>query len=172
MKFFKIIPISFLIICTLSQSNFLFAQDKRSESYKVLSNEKDNLSIKNVQSFLEEGDLLINQGKFEKAKESYDKGRNLAKQLSGFYRDLNGAFRGLDARVPSEMDRKGRKSLTAWAEANGRLASLYKRKNQPEVAVPLLVEIIKLMSPSSPQGKAAFQDLRELGFIDTSYEGL
>ena len=172
MKFFKIIPISFLIIGTLSQSQFLFAQDKRSESYKVLSNENNNLSIKNVQSFLNEGDLFINQGKFEKAKEYYDKGRNLAKQLSGFYRDLNGAFRGLDARIPIEMESKGRRSLKAWAEANGRLAALYKRKNQPEVAVPLLVETIKLMSPSSPEGKAAFQDLRELGFIDTSYQDL
>ena len=172
MQFFKIIPISFLIIGTLSQSQFLFAQEKRSESYKVLSNENNNLSIKNVQSFLNEGDLFINQGKFEKAKDSYDKGRNLAKQLSRFYRDLNGAFRGLDARIPSEMESKGRRSLKAWAESNGRLASLYKRKNQPEVAVPLLIEIIKLMSPSSPEGKAAFQDLRELGFIDTSYQGL
>ena len=171
MKFFKIIPISLLVIGTLSQGQFLYAENKRAESYKVLNNENDKLSIKNVQLFLDEGDRLINVGKFEKAKNSYDKGRNLAKQLSGFYRDLNGAFRGLDARIPREMDDKGRKSLKAWADANGRLAALYKRKNQPEVAVPLLVEIIKLMSPSSAEGKAAYSDLRELGFVDTSYQG-
>ena len=171
MKFLKIIPISLLLIGTFSQSQFIFAENKSAESYKVLSDKNDKLSIKNVQIFLDEGDRLINLGKFEKAKDSYDKGRNLAKQLSGFYRDLNGAFRGLDARIPREMEDKGRKSLKAWADANGRLAALYKRKNQPEVAVPLLVEIIKLMSPSSPEGKAAFRDLRELGFVKTSYQG-
>ena len=69
------------------------------------------------------------------------------------------------------MEDKGRKSLKAWADANGRLAALYKRKNQPEVAVPLLVEIIKLMAPASPEGKAAFRDLRELGFVESSYQG-
>ena len=171
MKFFRLIPISLLIFGTLSQSHFSFAESRSAESYKVLNDENDKLSVKNVQLFIEEGDRLIDLGKFEKAKDSYDKGRNLAKQLSGFYRDLNGAFRGLDARIPREMEDKGRKSLKAWADANGRLAALYKRKNQPEVAVPLLVEIIKLMSPSSPEGKAAFRDLRELGFVKTSYQG-
>ncbi len=171
MKFFKIIPISLLFIGTFSNSHFLFAENKQAESYKILNNKNDKLSIKNVQIFLEEGDRLISQGKFEKAKDSYDKARNLAKQLAGFYRDLNGAFRGLDARIPREMDDKGRKSLKAWADANGRLAALYKRKNQPEVAVPLLVEIIKLMTPASSEGKAAFRDLRDLGFVETSYQG-
>ena len=171
MKFLQVIPISLLLIGTFSQSHFLLAENKSAENYKVLSNKNDKLSIKKVQKFLDEGDRFINLGKFDKAKDSYDKGRNLAKQLSGFYRDLNGAFRGLDARIPREMDDKGRMSLKAWADANNRLAALYKRKDQPEVAVPLLVEIIKLMSPSSLEGKAAFRDLRELGFIETSYEG-
>ena len=160
------------MIGTFSQSHFLFAESRSSESYKVLNDENDKLSVKNVQSFIEEGDRLIDNGKFEDAKDSYDKGRNLAKQLSGFYRDLNGAFRGLDARIPREMEDKGRKSLKAWADANGRLAALYKRKNQPEVAVPLLVEIIKLMSPSSPQGKSAYNELVKLGFVETLYKGI
>ena len=172
MKFFKIIPISLLVIGTFSNSTFLFAENKNAENYKVLRSDNDKLSIKNVQIFLNEGDRLIKRGEFEKAKDSYDKGRNLAKELVGFYRDLSGAFRGLDARIPREMDSKGRNSLKALAEANARLASWYKGKNQPEVAVPLLVEIIKLMSPSSPEGKAAYGNLKEMGFVDTSFQGI
>tara|TARA_B100000965_G_scaffold88500_2_gene71868 strand:- start:358 stop:876 length:519 start_codon:yes stop_codon:yes gene_type:complete len=172
MKLFKLIPISLLVIGTFSINPFLFAENKNSENYKVLRSDNDKLSIKNVQIFLNEGDRLIKRGEFEKAKYSYDKGRNLAKQLVGFYRDLSGAFRGLDARIPREMDSKGRNSLKALAEANSRLAAWYKGKNQPEVAVPLLVEIIKLMSPSSPEGKAAYGDLREMGFVETSYQGI
>ena len=172
MKFFKIIPISLLFIGTFSNSHFLFAENKQAESYKILNNKNDKLSIKNVQIFLEEGDRLISQGKFEKAKDSYDKARNLAKQLAGFYRDLNGAFRGLDARIPREMEIKGRQTLKIWAESNAKLATLYKSKNQPEVAVPLLVEIIKLMSASSPEGKSAYNDLLELGFVETQYKGI
>ena len=69
------------------------------------------------------------------------------------------------------MDSKGRNSIRIWAESNARLVALYKRKNQPEVAVPLLVEIIRLMSPSSPEGKEAYKNLLQLGFVDTQYRG-
>ena len=57
------------------------------------------------------------------------------------------------------------------AESNTRLAIVYRRKNQPELAVPLLVEIIRLMSPNSPEGKEAYENLLELGFVETKYRG-
>ena len=70
------------------------------------------------------------------------------------------------------MSEKGKKSLQIWAESNARLAALYKRKKQPEVAVPLLVEIIRLMSPTTSEGKKAYKDLLQLGFVETPYKGL
>tara|TARA_Y100001978_G_C23459597_1_gene321677 strand:- start:35 stop:553 length:519 start_codon:yes stop_codon:yes gene_type:complete len=172
MKLSKFFAISLLIFGSFSGINFSLAEDANPNNYKVLSSKNNKFSINNVQDFLDEGDSLIKDGDFVKAKEAYDKARNLAKQLSGFYRDLNGSFRGVDARIPREMDVKGRKSLKIWAESNSKLAALYKRKNEPEVAVPLLVEIIKLMSPASPEGKSAYNDLVELGFVDTPYKGI
>ena len=172
MKFSKFIALVFISIGAFSTIDGSLADTKNTENYKVLSNKNDKFSIINVQNFLDSGDEFIKVGSYDKAKESYDKARNLAKQLSGFYRDLNGSFRGVDARIPREMDIKGRKSLKIWAESNAKLAALYKRKNEPEVAVPLLVEIIKLMSPASPEGKSAFSDLVELGFVDTPYKGI
>ena len=98
--------------------------------------------------------------------------RDLSKQLAGFYRDLNSSFSGLDARIPDETSEKGKESIRVWAKSNARLAALYKRRNQPEVAVPLLVEIIRLMAPTSTEGKEAYKDLIQLGFIETPYRGL
>ena len=172
MKFSKIILLSFICFGPLFNQEFLLSENKNTNDYKVLSSELNQFSIKNVQQFLDDGDKFINDGNFEKAKESYDQARNLAKQLSGFFRDLNGSFRGIDARIPREMDLKGRQSLKIWAESNAKLSALYKRKNQPEVSVPLLVEIIRLMSPTSPEGKAAYNELIELGFVETPYKGI
>ena len=172
MRFLKLIP--FLIICfgIFPTSNFLYAEGEDPNNYKVLSINNKRLSITNVKTFLLEGDALIKKGEFEKAKESFDKARDLAKQLAGFYGDLNSTFRGLDARIPKEMAEKGRKSLQIWAESNSRLAAVYIRKNQPEVAVPLLVEIIRLMNPTSLEGKEAYKILVEIGFVETPYRGL
>jgi len=172
MKFIKFIALVFISIGAVSTIDSSLAGTKNPENYKILSNRNDKFSIVNVQNFLDVGDEFVKIGNYEKAKDSYDKARNLAKQLSGFYRDLNGSYRGLDARIPREMEIKGRQTLKIWAESNAKLASLYKSKNQPEVAVPLLVEIIKIMSASSPEGKSAYNDLIELGFVETQYKGI
>ena len=171
MKFFKIIPLIYIFLGVPFYINSSFAESKNPNEYKVLSSENKKLSISDVQDYLNDGDNLVKNGDFEDAKQTYDKARDLAKQLAGFYRDLNGSFKGLDARIPLEMDRKGRKSIKIWAQSNARLASLYKRKTQPEVTVPLLVEIIRLMTPNSPEGKDAYENLLQLGFVDTSYKG-
>ena len=172
MQFLKLIPIIFVFLGIFSPTNLVYAEVEDTNKYKVLSSNNKKLSITNVENFLKEGDTFIKNGEFEKAKESFDKARNLAKQLAGFYGDLNGSFRGLDARIPAEMAEKGKKALQIWAESNERLAALYKRKNQPEVAVPLLVEIIRLMSPTSSEGKEAYKNLIQLGFVNTPYRGL
>ena len=171
MKFLKIFPIFFIFFGVYSFTNLAYSENVDPKSYKVLSTNNKTLSISNVETFILEGDKFIENGNYEKAKAKYDKARNLAKQLSGFYRDLNGSFRKIDARIPLEMDKKGRESLKMWAKSNARLISLYKRKQQPEVSVPLLVEIIRLMSPNSKEGKEAYDNLIQLGFVETPYKG-
>ena len=171
MKFLRIIPLLFIFLGVPLNMNLSYAESKNPNEYKVLSNTNKKLSISDVQDYLTKGDNLVKNGDFENAKQTYDKARNLARQLAGFYRDLNASFKGLDARIPIELDKKGRKSIKIWAQSNARLASLYKRKKQPEVAVPLLVEIIRLMSPNSNEGKEAYENLIQLGFVETTYKG-
>ena len=172
MKFLKLFPIFFIFFGIFPITNLVSAEEKNQNDYKVLSKSNEKLSIATVQNFLNKGDALIKSGENEKAKESYDTARKLAKQLAGFYGDLNSSYRGLDARIPAEMAEKGKKSLKIWAESNSRLVAFYKSKKQPEVAVPLLVEIIRLMSPTSPEGKDAYKSLIQIGFVDTPYRGL
>ncbi len=171
MKFLKFIPILFIFFGNFSYKNYVFAEIKNPKDYKVLSNSGKKLSILNVEYYLEKGDKFINKGDYDKAKDSYLNARKLAKQLASFYSDLNKAFKGLDARIPTEMQRRGKETLQVLAESNGRLASLYLKTEKPEVAVPLLVETIRIMSPDSPQGKKAYERLIQLGFVETKYKG-
>ena len=131
----------------------------------------NKLSISNVEIYIKQGDKHIKNGDLDKAKDSYLDARKLAKQLASFYSDLNSSFKGIDARIPNEMQRKGKKTLETLAELNERLASLYIKTQKPEVAVPLLVETIRIMSPNSPEGKEAYERLIQLGFVETKYKG-
>ena len=171
MKFLKLIPILFIFFGVFPYKNLVNASPENPENYKVLSNSNNKLSISNVEYYIKQGDNFIKNGDFDKAKDSYLDARKLATQLASFYSDLNRAFTGIDARIPGEMQRKGRETLQILAESNERLAALYVKDKEPEVAVPLLIEVIRIMSPNSPEGKEAYETLIQLGFVDTTYNG-
>jgi hypothetical protein len=171
MKFLKLIPIVFIFFGNTFYKNLVYAEVKTPKAYKVLSSDNKKLSLSNVEYYIKRGDKFIKNGNFDKAKESYLDARKLAKQLATFYSDLNTAFIGIDARIPNEMQRKGKKILKILAESNERLASLYIENDKPDVAVPLLVETIRIMSPDSQEGKKAYDKLIQLGFVETKYNG-
>ena len=171
MKFLKLIPILFIFFGNFPYKNLVHAEINNPQDYKVLSNDNKKLSISNVKYLIEEGDAYIKSGEFDKAKDNYQNARKLAKQLASFYSDLNTSFKGIDARIPSEMQSKGKQTLEILSESNERLASLYIKTGKPEVAVPLLIETIRIMTPNSKEGKEAYQRLIQLGFVETKYKG-
>ena len=171
MKILKLIPIFLLLFGIYPYKNLVHAEVNNTEDYKVFSYDNKKLSIANVEYYLRQGDNSIKNGDFDKAKDSYLDARKLATQLASFYSDINKAFKGVDARIPKEMQIKGKSALQILAESNKRLASLYIKNEKPDVAVPLLVETIRIMSPNSPEGKEAYKTLIQLGFVETSYKG-
>ena len=122
-----------------------------------------------VRQLLARGDAAAAAGNLTEARRFYDDARDASRRLAGFYRTIAGAFRGLDARIPREMDDKGRQAIELLAEANMRLAALFRRQGQPEVAVPLLVEVLTATTPTSEKGRKAYQQLVEIGFVATPY---
>ena len=171
MKFLKLISVIFIFFGIFPLSGSVYSESKNSSNYKVLSSKNKSFSIANVESYIVEGDKFLKIGDFDKAKESFKKARDLSKKLAIFYFDINNSFKGIDARIPKEMQKKGLEILKIQAKTNERLAALHIREQQPEVAVPLLVEIIRIMSPSSSEGKKAYENLIKLGFVETPYKG-
>ena len=171
MKLLKFITILFIFFGNFPYKNIVHAEIKNPEDFKVLSIDSKKLSISNVEYFIRQGDKFISNDDFDKAKVYYLDARKLAKQLASFYSDLNSSFKGIDARIPNEMQSKGKQILKILAESNERLASMYIKTEEPEVAVPLLVETIRIMSPNSQEGKKAYERLIQLGFVETKFKG-
>ena len=171
MKLLKLITILLIFFEVFPHKNYVHAGNDNTNDYKVLSTNNKKLSITNVENYLNEGDNFIKNGDFDKAKESYINARKLATELASFYSDLNTSFKGVDARIPKEMQRKGKEILEILAVSNERLAALYIKNETPEVAVPLLIETIRIMTPNSKAGKKAYETLLQIGFVETNYKG-
>ncbi|MFM8526253.1 MAG: hypothetical protein ACKOCM_11640 [Cyanobacteriota bacterium] len=138
---------------------------------RTLETSGSTFNINAVQSLLAKGDAAAAAGNLTQANTYYDQARDICRKLITWYVGLAGSFRGLDARIPREMDLKGREVLELQVKTNLRLAAVYRRMNQPEIAVPLLVEVVKLVTPASEDGRKAYQTLVELGFVSTPYAG-
>ena len=150
----------------LATANPALAQ---AQPVKALDASVGGFNLASVNALLARGDAAVASGNLGQARKDYDEAREACRRLIGFYRDLSGAFRGLDARIPRELDQKGREALEAQAQASLRLAALFRRQNQPEVAVPLLVEVVKIMTPAREEGRKAYQSLVEIGFVTTPF---
>lgn len=127
------------------------------------------LSVEGGQRLLKEADDAVSAQKYDVAAKKLQEARQVFNQLSNFYQDLNSSFTGIDNKVSDSQRKKALSTAQLRDESTYRLALVHRALNQPELAVPLLVQIIKSQNPTRELGKKAYQQLFELGFVDAPY---
>ena len=169
MSCLKICASFFVSIGLILNPGSVFAENDPSSKYRVLATQNSGLSISTINSFLDQAEISINAGDLNVAVEKLEKTRIFSNLLINYYRDLYESFKGIDALIPRELNKKNRNVIQLLAKANMQLAIIHRTKGEPELAVPLLVEVVKLLSPVNPTGAKAYQQLFELGLVDTPY---
>ncbi len=149
----------------------VFAEDEPSSNYRVLATDKSGLSISNINSYLDQAEVLIKKGGIDEAVEKLKKARSVSSLLISYYSDLNSSFVGIDALIPRELSKKNQNVIELLAKANMQLATIHRSKGESELAVPLLVDVVKSLTPATPLGAKAYQQLFELGFVQIPYRG-
>ncbi|WP_017651595.1 hypothetical protein [Fortiea contorta] len=127
------------------------------------------LSIDSGNRLLKEAEDAVSGQKYDVAAKKLQEARQVFNQLSNFYQDLNSSFSGIDIKVSDSQRKKALDTAQLRDESTYRLALVHRAQNQPELAVPLLIQIIKSQNPTRDLGKKAYQQLFELGFVDTPY---
>lgn len=124
-------------------------------------------TIQGGQRLMAEAASAVNAQNYPLAARKLLDARLLMNQLSNFYQSLSSTFLGIDNQASDSTRRKALETAQLRDEATYQLALVYRANNQPELAVPLLVEIIRSQSPTRPLGQQSYQQLLELGFVDT-----
>ena len=97
-------PIAVLSLAALAVFSPSLPALAQGEPQKVLESSTTGFNLTAVQAKIAQGDAAAAAGNLVKAKADYDQARLGAQNLTRFYRNLSGSFRGLDARIPREMD--------------------------------------------------------------------
>ena len=144
-------------------------QPTSSESTKPNSLESSVFSITGGQRLMAESMAAISQQNYDQAVTKLQDARQVFNQLSNFYQELTTGFSGIDNRISDSHRRKALQTAQLRDESTYQLAVVYRAKNQPELAVPLLVQLIRSQSPTRDLGQQAYQQLFELGFVDMEF---
>ncbi|MCA6621447.1 MAG: hypothetical protein ACK5EU_15110 [Pseudanabaena sp.] len=139
------------------------------ESTKPNALESSVFSISGGQRLMSEATTAVSQQNYDLAVTKLQDARQVFNQLSNFYQELTTSFSGIDNRISDSHRRKALQTAQFRDEATYQLAVVYRAKNQPELAVPLLIQLIRSQAPTRDLGQQAYQQLFELGFVDSQY---
>ncbi len=136
---------------------------------RPLVQENSLLSVTGGQKLMSEASNAVSSQNYPLAAQKLQEARQVFNQLSNFYQELASSFSGIDNRIADSQRTKAGESAEKRDEATYQLALVHRAQNQPELAVPLLVQIIRSQNPTRDLGKKAYQQLFELGFVDAPY---
>ncbi len=128
------------------------------------------LSLKGGEKLMEEAKEAISNEDYDLAATKLQQARRIFNQLSNFYLQLGESFSGIDNRISEEQRSGALKTASYRDEATYQLSLVHRAQNQPELAVPLLIQIIRSQNPTSELGKKSYQQLYEIGFVDAPFE--
>ncbi len=121
------------------------------------------------QSLMSEAESAIAQQDYTLAAEKLVAARKALNDVSTYYQNLSGVFVGVDSRVNSGLRDLALQSAEVRDQASYQLAVVYRAQSRPDLAVPLLVEVVNSQQPTRPLGQQAYQQLYELGFVAVPY---
>lgn len=127
------------------------------------------LSMSGGERLLQEASSAVSAQDYAVAETKLQEARQVFNQLSNFYQQLSSSFTGVDNRIAEANRTNALRAAEMRDQATYQLALVHRAQNQPELAVPLLVQIIGSQSPTRDLGEKAYQQLFEMGFVDDNY---
>ncbi|GCA87772.1 hypothetical protein [Microcystis aeruginosa] len=134
---------------------------------KPLNQADSLLSLQGGQRLVEEANAAINAAKYSVAVEKLNQARRIFNQLSNYHLQLANSFSGIDPKVFDSQRQSALNTGQMRDEATYKLALVHRAQNQPELAVPLLIQVIQSQNPTSELGQKSYQQLYEMGFVST-----
>ncbi|ACK73613.1 conserved hypothetical protein [Gloeothece citriformis PCC 7424] len=140
-------------------------EDQNQDELRPLAQSDSLLSLEGGEKLMQEASEAISSEQYEVAAAKLNQARRVFNQLSNYHLKLANIFSGIDRAVVEAQRNNALKSGQLRDQATYQLALVHRAQNQPELAVPLLIQVIESQNPTSEMGKKSYQQLYELGFV-------
>ncbi len=123
------------------------------------------LSLEGGKKLMREAEEAIKKGNYDLAATKLQQARRVFNQLSNFHLQLAESFSGINNRITEQQRKEALETANLRDESTYQLALVHRAQNKPELAIPLLIQIIRSQNPTSELGKKSYQQLYEIGFV-------
>ncbi|MCS7031187.1 MAG: hypothetical protein NZL92_06625 [Gloeomargarita sp. SKYG116] len=127
------------------------------------------LSMVGGKRLMDEAAQAIARNDYKTAIAKLQDARQVFNQLSTFHSQLVSSFTGIDNQVADSQRRRAAEAAEMRDQATYQLALVHRAQQEPDLAVPLLVQIIRSQQPTRELGQKAYQQLLEIGFVDVPF---
>lgn len=145
------------------------AEPEAEEGVPPLAREGSVLGIEAGQRLLAQAQEAIGQNDYATAAAQLQQARGMLNQLSNFSEQLAASFAGIDPDRSEFQRNQAVETAQMRDEATYQLALVHRADNKAELAIPLLIQIIRSQQPTRDLGQQAYQQLYELGFVSSPY---
>lgn len=135
---------------------------------RILEQDSSVLSLAGGLRLLEEADQAIAATDYNTAQSKLQDARQVFNQLSNFYQQLSSTFAGINSRLSDEQRRSALETAQLRDRATYQLAIVHINQGQPELAMPLLVQVVRSQNPTSELGRQAYTDLVRVGLVQSA----
>jgi cell division septum initiation protein DivIVA len=111
------------------------------------------LSVPGGQRLMTEANGAVSAQNYTLAANKLQEARQVFNQVSNFYQELATSFSGIDNRLADSQRKKALDTAQMRDDATYQLALVHRAQNKPELAVPLLVQIIRSQNPTRDLGQ-------------------
>lgn len=182
LKPYQLLQATTLAVCTsaIAFTNVAFGQSTHQQlaaqdagqsvdEFRPLNQENSLLSMVGADRLMGEAAEAVGNEDYALAQQKLQDARQVFNQLSNFYQELAASFSGIDNRIANSQRDLAVETAQKRDEATYQLALVHRAQNEADLAVPLLVQVIRSQNPTTEMGKKAYQQLFELGFVDSPY---
>jgi hypothetical protein len=128
-----------------------------------------NPGIAEGQALMQQAEAAIASQDYGSAITQLQAARESLNELSGNYRQLSSLFTGIDQAITDNFRQRALEAAQLRDQATLQQALVYRAQNKPELAVPLLMEIVASQGPTRELGQRSYQELYALGFVDVAF---
>ncbi|MBC8121937.1 MAG: hypothetical protein H7Y22_08895 [Gemmatimonadaceae bacterium] len=139
------------------------------QQYRQLEQQNSTLSPAAADQMIKDAQVAAQSSKFDEAIAKTQKAWTMLNQMSTLHQQLSKAFAGIDNRIADEEKQLALQAAIKRDEVRYQQAVIHRAQGKPELAVPLLVQLVQSQNPTRDLGLKAYRQLFEIGFVKTQY---